>query len=87
MVGILLGALGESKTGLTIVQQTQSQSILVLLTSMMVTYGSLVPILNGAMREPFGNFTPRAEIINARAAMLGFGILLLLEAKAQVPFF
>ncbi len=34
-----------------------------------------------------GIFTPRAEITNGRAAMLGFGILLLLEHKAGVPFF
>ncbi len=34
-----------------------------------------------------GIFTPRAEITNARAAMLGFAILLLLENKSGVPFF
>ena len=34
-----------------------------------------------------GIFSPRAETTNGRAAMLGFGILLLLEANSQVPFF
>lgn len=34
-----------------------------------------------------GIFTPRAEITNARAAMLGFAVLLLLEQKSAVPFF
>jgi hypothetical protein len=34
-----------------------------------------------------GIFTPQAEILNGRAAMLGFGILLALEYKAGVPFF
>ena len=34
-----------------------------------------------------GAFTPRAEITNARAAMLGFAVLLLLENKSAVPFF
>ena len=34
-----------------------------------------------------GVFTPRAEITNARAAMLGFAVLLLLENKSAVPFF
>eukprot|EP00884_Botryococcus_braunii_P006256 jgi/Botrbrau1/15631/Bobra.4_1s0016.1 len=87
MVGIVLGALEESKAGLTIVQQAQTRTIEILVVSMVIVYASLVPILNGAMREPFGKFTPRAEIINARAAMLGFGILLLLESKAKVPFF
>lgn len=34
-----------------------------------------------------GIFTPRAEVTNGRAAMLGFAILLALEYKAGVPFF
>lgn len=34
-----------------------------------------------------GIFTPRAEITNGRAAMLGFAVLLLLENKSGVPFF
>jgi hypothetical protein len=34
-----------------------------------------------------GIFTPQAEILNGRAAMLGFAILLALEYKAGVPFF
>jgi hypothetical protein len=34
-----------------------------------------------------GPFTPRAEVTNGRAAMLGFAVLLALEAKAGVPFF
>jgi hypothetical protein len=50
-------------------------------------YASLVPILKGAKREAFGIFTPRAEVTNARAAMLGFGLLLILESKSGVPFF
>jgi hypothetical protein len=36
---------------------------------------------------PAGAFSPRAEIASARAAMLGFGILMALEYKAGVPFF
>lgn len=34
-----------------------------------------------------GIFTPRAEITNARAAMLGFAALLFLENTSNVPFF
>jgi hypothetical protein len=34
-----------------------------------------------------GIFTPRAEITNGRAAMLGFAVLVALEYKAGVPFF
>lgn len=87
MVGLLLGAVQENETGKTIIQQLQSPTIKTILLVVLTVYASLVPILKGAKREPFGIFTPRAEIVNARAAMLGFGILLLLEAKAGVPFF
>lgn len=43
---------------------------------------NLTRLMHGA-----GIFTPRAEITNARAAMLGFATLLLLEDKSHVPFF
>jgi hypothetical protein len=34
-----------------------------------------------------GMFTPKAEMVNGRAAMLGIAALLALEYKAGVPFF
>lgn len=87
MIGIVCGSLDEMNSGLTIIQQAQNHTAQLVLTAMVIVYASLVPVMNGAIREPFGYFTPRAEIVNARAAMLGFGLLLLLESKARVPFF
>jgi len=34
-----------------------------------------------------GPFSPQAEIINGRAAMLGIVLLIFIESKAGVPFF
>ena len=34
-----------------------------------------------------GPFSPRAELTNGRAAMLGFAVLAALESTAGVPFF
>lgn len=87
MLGIIVGALEESKYGLTIVQQFQTRAPGIFIISAVIIYASLVPIQHGALREPFGIFTPHAELVNARLAMIGFVAILLLESKAQLPFF
>lgn len=44
-------------------------------------------LLLAAMGNAVGIFTPRAELTNGRAAMLGFAILVALEYNTGVPFF
>lgn len=87
MLGILAAAVNESAYTETVIQQVQHTPLRVFLVGLFASYSSLIPILKGAKSEAFGVFTPRAEITNARAAMLGFAILLLLESKSGVPFF
>jgi hypothetical protein len=41
---------------------------------------SIIPMLKGAKREAVGPFSPAAELVNGRAAMLGFASLLAVEA-------
>jgi hypothetical protein len=49
---------------------------------------SLVPLVqNGAREQSLGPFTPNAELINGRAAMLGFASLLIIEAVKGSPLF
>ncbi|GMH41021.1 hypothetical protein BSKO_08931 [Bryopsis sp. KO-2023] len=48
---------------------------------------SLIPILKGVESEPLGFMSPKAEMINGRAAMMGFASLLLIEAQAGAAFF
>ena len=52
-----------------------------------IVVASAIPAAKGAVREAFGPFTPRAELVNLRAAMLGVAAVLALEAMAGVPFF
>eukprot|EP00879_Flechtneria_rotunda_P026764 GHRR01028588.1.p2 GENE.GHRR01028588.1~~GHRR01028588.1.p2 ORF type:complete len:153 (+),score=54.81 GHRR01028588.1:789-1247(+) len=87
MLGILAAARNETQTGFTVVQQVQHASVLDVAVLLVTVYASLVPLLKGARHEAFGIFSPRAEITNGRAAMLGFAVLLALEYKAGVPFF
>jgi len=54
----------------------------------LIVVASLIPITKGAISEPFGPFTPRAERVNGRAAMLAIAAVLALESRAGgVPFF
>eukprot|EP00877_Chromochloris_zofingiensis_P013543 jgi/Chrzof1/8442/Cz03g10240.t1_ELIP9[v5.2] len=87
MLGFLLAARNEFQTGETVLQQSMHVPWPWLLLLAVVVYASLVPMLKGARHEAFGIFSPRAEVTNGRAAMLGFAVLLLLENKAGVAFF
>jgi hypothetical protein len=53
----------------------------------LVVVASLVPITKGAISEPFGVFTPKAERVNGRAAMLAIAAIIALESRVGVPFF
>lgn len=48
---------------------------------------SLIPIFANKPASAVGPFAPAAELLNGRAAMLGFAILLTLEAINNAPLF
>ncbi|GBF88350.1 hypothetical protein Rsub_01062 [Raphidocelis subcapitata] len=87
MVGLLAVARAEAETGQTALQLLQHGTPWQYAGAALWVWASMVPILSGARHEAFGMFTPRAEYANARAAMLGWAVLLALEHKAGVPFF
>lgn len=87
MLGFVWGAKLEFQTGQTILQQAQSRPFVIAAVVALVSWASIIPIMKGAKSEAFGKFSPRAEIVNGRAACLGFAILLYLELQAGVPFF
>ncbi|KAF8072428.1 Low molecular mass early light-inducible protein HV90 [Scenedesmus sp. PABB004] len=87
MVGILAAARREAVTGAPLAAQLADTPPAVWAALGLIVYASLVPMLKGARHEAFGVFSPRAELTNGRAAMLGFAVLAALEWRAGVPFF
>lgn len=87
MLGVLWVAPTEASTGETALSQFIHAPWWTYAWLAVWVYATLAPLLKGAKMEPFGIFTPRAEVTNGRAAMLGFVILMVLEWKSGVPFF
>nr|AFD61607.1 putative early light-inducible protein 1 [Ulva linza] len=87
MVGLLLGAVREAQSGETFLAQAQHASVQDVLLVATIVIATMVPVMHSARHEPFGMFTPRAELTNGRAAAIGVVCLLALEYKTGVPFF
>ena len=80
MVGLLCAARAEAETGRGAAELLLSPPAWALGVSAAIVFATLAPILKGVRHEAFGPFTPRAEYWNGRAAMIGWGALLALEA-------
>ena len=67
--------------GKSVLAQWAQEPTLITLTFVLIIAGSLAPLINtGNTEERAGPFTPDAELINGRAACLGFAALLAIEA-------
>ena len=87
MLAFIIASMTEAQTGELFVDQFLHSQIHEFLFYGLWVWASMVPIMAGARSESFGVFTPRAEITNGRAAMLGIACILALEYKSGVPFF
>lgn len=87
MIGMVAAAYQESQTGQSLPWMVEHVSLGVCLGLAVWVYASLAPICKGVKQEAFGPFSPRAELANGRAAMLGFAVLYYLENNAGAPFF
>jgi hypothetical protein len=87
MLGFVWAAIQEAQTGTPFLEQVLHAPWYHYLVPVVWIWATMVPVMHGAILEPFGPFTPRAEIANGRAAMLGFAGVVALEYYKGVPFF
>lgn len=89
MVGFTASAVLESRTGMTVASLFDQMHSAVVWTTTLCVLATLVPLSYDAtpQRNPFGVFRATAETLNGRLAMLGFVLLVAIEAKTGVPFF
>lgn len=86
MLGFVAAVAAEISTGARISEQVQSNPSLIAITFGLFIVASLVPAYRRA-KDSFGPFTPGAELINGRAAMIGFAAMLMIEAVRHAPLF
>lgn len=86
MLAFVAGAAAELKSGESIIQQFADAPGPILIVTLLVIAGSLIPMRNTGDRAPFGMFNAAAETLNGRAAMVGFAALLLIDTATKTHF-
>ena len=79
MLAVVAAIGAELSTGESVLRQFADAPTAIILTFITFTVASLVPLLSSTKREAFAFFTPEAEMVNGRAAMLGVAALLVIE--------
>ena len=87
MLGFIAALGAEAASGETIYQQIADAEPSIFFAFIMFAAASLIPTLKGVKKEKFAFFSPEAEMLNGRAAMIGFALLLAIEAKSGAAFF
>jgi len=88
MLGFLAAVGAEVASGESVFQQLSDAPVAIGAAFLAFAVASLVPILKGAnLKEAFGPFTPSAELLNGRAAMIGLvGVLAVEYFKGSALF-
>merc|ERR1719181_749157 len=87
MLGFVAAFGAELASGKSVVAQMSMDQPQILFHFALFAAASLIPIMKGAKEEEFGPLTPKAELLNGRAAMIGFALLLVLEGSSGSAFF
>ena len=89
MLAFVAAVGAELATGESVLQQFKDQPYLVLAAAALFSWASLVPVLLGKKSDSttLGPFRPSAELLNGRAAMLGFASLITVEAIKHTALF
>lgn len=87
MIAFIAAAAAEANTGKSTVEQFTCEPTGVFLLIALLAAGSLVPLVKNVEVTGLGVFTEKKEMINGRAAMLGFASLLVVEGITGNAFF
>lgn len=81
MIAIVAALGAELSSHETVLRQLSDQPTLIVLVGVLIAAASLVPVVEGKAdtKSPLGFLNASAEIVNARAAMMGFVALLCTE--------
>lgn len=72
MLGFVAAVVAEANTGKDVIAQAQSYPVFITATFATIILASIIPVVRGAKRTSNGIWTPEAETLNGRVAMLGF---------------
>ena len=79
MIGFLAAVGAELSSGESVLRQLGDEPTLINMTFLLFIAASLIPAFTNTKPQAFGPFTPNAELLNGRAAMIGFAALLGVE--------
>lgn len=85
MIGFTSAIAAELASGESVLKQWSDEPTGVALAFLVFIAGSLVTAFQAKRDEKLGPFTPQAEMINGRAAMIGFASMLIIEAVKGSP--
>lgn len=73
MLGFVAAVSAELASGEGVLRQWSQEPTGIFMAFVLFMAASLVPLTRGAKEEAFGPFTPAAEKLNGRAAMVSYG--------------
>lgn len=87
MFGFVAAVGAELASQEPVLQQLREQPTGVVLLVTLFAVATLIPLVEGRKPDTVGPFTPEAEVLNGRAAMIGFAALLVIESITGKAFF
>ena len=77
MLGFFAALIAEYNTGLNVFQQVKAAPLPIAGVFLLITAATTIPVVRGFPRRGNSIFSPDAEIINGRIAMLAFASIVL----------